>query len=45
MNALMLQKGLPCAAEDSGEFGPGIRGAHIHNTDCFDPGLRRLNPE
>src|SRR5215469_17418200 len=40
---LMLQKGLPGATEDSGEFRPGIRGTHIHNPDCFDPRLRWLN--
>src|SRR5215469_11122631 len=40
---LMLQKGLPGATEDSGEFRPGIRGAHIHDPDCFDPRLQWLN--
>src|SRR6516225_9928603 len=41
--ALMLQKGLSGGTEDSGKFGPGIRGAHINNTDRFDPRFRRLN--
>ena len=39
----MVQKSLPGIAEDPGKFGPGIRGAHINNTDCFDPRLWRLN--
>src|SRR5215471_21636504 len=40
--ALMLQKGLSGGTEDSGKFGPEIRGAHINNTDRFDPRLWRL---
>ena len=43
--ALMLQKGLSGGTEDSGQFGPGIRGDHINNTDRFDPRLWRLNTE
>src|SRR5262252_4291796 len=39
----MLQKGLSGGTEDSGKFGPGIRGAHINNTDRFDPRLWWLN--
>src|SRR5262249_12756858 len=41
--ALMLQTGLSGGTEDSSKFGPGIRGAHINNTDRFDPRLWRLN--
>src|SRR5215469_16987726 len=41
--ALMLQKGLSGGTEDSGKFGPGIRGAHINNADRLDPRLWRLN--
>src|SRR6516165_7030079 len=41
--ALMLQKGLSGSTEDSGKFRPVIRGAHINNTDRFDPRLWRLN--
>src|SRR6516162_10040574 len=41
--ALMLQKGLSGGSEDSGKFGPRIRGAHINNPDRFDPRLWWLN--
>src|SRR6516165_2665368 len=41
----MLQKGWSGAAEETGKFGPGIRVAHIDNSDCLDPGLRWLDPE
>src|SRR5690349_1171743 len=39
----MVEKGLSGGPEDSGKLGPGIRGAHINNTDRFDPELWRLN--
>src|SRR6516165_8444464 len=39
----MVEKGLSGVTENSGKFGPGIRGAHINNTDRFDPRLWRLN--
>src|SRR3974377_2324847 len=38
--ALMLQEGLPGATIEIGKFGPGIRGAHIHDPNSFDAGLR-----
>jgi hypothetical protein len=41
----MVEKGLPRGAEETGEFRPGIRSGHIHDPDCFDPRLRRLNAE
>jgi len=41
----MIKKGLSGAAEDSGKFGPGIRGAHIHNSNSFDSEFRRLDTE
>src|SRR5262249_14672475 len=28
---LVVEKGLPGAAEDSRELSPGVRGAHVHN--------------
>ena len=37
----MLQKGLPSAAEETGKFRPGIRGASINNSNSLDPWLRR----
>ena len=45
LGTLVLKKGWSGAAEDSGKFGPGVRGAHVNNSDCLDPGLRRLDTE
>jgi hypothetical protein len=39
----MIQESLPGIAEETGKFRPRVRGAHIHNPDCFNPGLRRLD--
>ena len=41
----MIQKRLPGAAEETGNFAPGIRSAHIHNPDRFDPRLWWFNTE
>src|SRR6516225_7903077 len=40
---LMLQKRLSGAAEDSGKFGPGIRGTHIHHPNPFEARRRRVD--
>src|SRR6516162_698448 len=42
---LVLKEGLPGAAEDSGKFGPRVRGAHVHDSHRLDPRPRRLDPE
>src|SRR5258708_7164251 len=34
---LMVEEGLPRVAEQGGELGPGVRSAHVHNTDGLDP--------
>src|SRR5215469_14604982 len=36
----MIQKGLPGVAEQVGKLGPGIRAAHVYDSDRFDPRLR-----
>ena len=36
----MVQKGLPSAAEQTGNFRPGIGPAHVDNPHGFNPGLR-----
>src|SRR6516225_8596750 len=41
----MVQKGLSRAAENSGKFRPGIRGAHIDSSDRFNPGFGWVNPK
>src|SRR5215469_13971342 len=43
--SLMIEKSLPGAAEQAGKFGPGIRSAHIHNPDRFDPRRWWFNTE
>src|SRR5262249_39571981 len=43
LRTLMLQKGLSGAAEDSGKFRPGIRGAHVDDPHRFDAWLGRFN--
>ena len=42
---LMVEKGPAGVAEQGGEFGPGIRRAHIDNADRLDPWPRRLDAE
>src|SRR6516164_9564942 len=39
----MLQEGLPGAAEQTGKFGPGIRTAHVDDSDRLDPWFRCFN--
>src|SRR5262249_12733978 len=39
---LVVEKGAPGVAEERGEFGPGIRRAHIDDTDRLDARPRRL---
>ena len=41
----MFQKGFPSAAENARKFGPGVRSAHVDDSDCFDPWLRRFCTE
>src|SRR5262249_7459487 len=41
----MAEKGLPRAAEDSGNLPPGVEGAHIDNPDRLDPRLWRFYPK
>src|SRR6516162_6078595 len=38
----VVEKGAPGVAEQRGELGPGIRGAHINDADGLDTGPRRL---
>src|SRR5262249_15682975 len=35
----MVEESLSGAAEYSGKLGPGVRAAHIDNSDCLDSGL------
>src|SRR5690349_18451002 len=37
LGPLVVNEGLPGLAEQAGEFGPGIRGAHVDDADRFDP--------
>ena len=41
----MLQKGLSGAAEETREFRPRVRIAHINNPDGLDPWLWRFDSE
>src|SRR6516162_5131248 len=43
LRALMVQKGLPGAAEQTGEFRPRIRSTHIDDPDRLDSWLGRLD--
>ena len=45
LGLFMLEMGRPRLREDRGEFRPGIRRAHIDNTNCLNPRLRRLDAE
>jgi hypothetical protein len=38
----MVQIGLPAAAEQTGEFGPGVRRTHVDDPNRLDAGPRRL---
>src|SRR5215471_285012 len=41
--AFVFQKGSACIAIECRELSPGVRGAHVDNTDRFDPRPRHLN--
>src|SRR5262249_30362712 len=43
LRALVVEKGLPGIAEQTGKFRPRIRGAHIYNPNSLDPWLRRFD--
>ena len=38
----MVEEGLPGVPKERGKLGPGIRRAHIHNSESRNPWARRL---
>ena len=45
LGAFMLLMGAPSSAIYGRKFRPAVGGAHVHDTDGFEPGTRRLDPE
>src|SRR6516225_8586285 len=43
--SFMIQKGLPCAAEQAGKLRPRIRSTHVDDPHRLDPWLGRLDAE
>ena len=42
---LVLEMGRPCPRKDRRKLRPSVRRGHINNTDCLDPGFRRVDAE